>query len=254
MRTSGSAMESCRCRVMQSLLIYHVRISWLRTAAVVLNIMVICVFWWCIVVGIVLSLVLNYIIGAPQQRYANLSILVFMTGALGLIVSLSAFNCFKRRGRCGLMTYVIVLWIMTISVLVNAILLLLASKNQNELYEWIDKNLEEVFQNGAQSVRGMEAVFLIESQLSCCGFNGTSHYPPDSMTVGCCDGLKIKCTIDTAHKKDCRVAFMEMVQGRFEDFGISLLCAALIIFVAIMNSCLMLAKMRSDEKEMEINR
>ncbi|KAL5112392.1 hypothetical protein TcWFU_006806 [Taenia crassiceps] len=222
--------------------------SWMKTTAAVLNTMVVCVFWWCIVVGIVLSLTLNYIIDAPQQSYASLSILIFMTGALGLIFSLSAFNCSKKHGKCGLITYVTVLWTMTTSILTVASLLILASKNQKELFDWIDGSLEKVFQNGSHSIEGMEAVFLIENQLSCCGFNGTSYYPSDSLNIGCCDKLEIRCTVDLAHKKACRIAFMEMVRDQFEDFGVSLIFAAFIILAAILNSCIMLAKVRCDEE------
>ncbi|KAL5963238.1 hypothetical protein TSMEX_009048 [Taenia solium] len=46
----------------------------------------------------------------------------------------------------------------------------------------------------------------------------------------------------------CRIAFMEMVRDRFENFGVSLIFAALITLAAVVNSCIMLAKKRYEEK------
>ncbi|KAM7541424.1 hypothetical protein Aperf_G00000044120 [Anoplocephala perfoliata] len=260
----------------------RLRTRWLKTAGIVLNIMVIkgasstlivekdngaeactavrllpnmlyrrCVFWWCIVVGVVLSLILNYIISAPTQSYASLSVLIFMTGAFGLIVSLPAFKCVSTQGKCGLICYVTVLCITAITLLSGAIHLILVSNEPVKLYDWVDSGLKEVFLSGNESTKGMEAVFLIENQFSCCGFNGQLFYPPNSMSVGCCDDLRQKCTADTARSKSCREAVVEVVQKRFKNFGISLVFAVLVLLTTIVNSSLMLARLRRDENESE---
>ncbi|KAM3187424.1 hypothetical protein ACTXT7_002340 [Hymenolepis weldensis] len=212
-----------------------------------------CAFWWCIVVGVVLSQTLNDIISAPTQSYASLPVLFFMIGALGLIVSLPAFNCFKNQGKCGLMTYVCILWITKISVLAGAVQLIMVSEDDSKLFNWVDIALKEVFDKAADSVKGMEAVFLIENQFLCCGFNGISDYENLPLPPGCCEAPTDVCMDVNAHTKiqPCRDAFVESVQYKFKDFGVSLVFAVLVLFAANINTFLMLAKLRCDEDESE---
>ena len=53
-------------------------------------------------VGVVLSLIINFIINSPVDGFTGVSVLIFLTGASGLIVCLSAFKCFKRQSKSGL--------------------------------------------------------------------------------------------------------------------------------------------------------
>ncbi|VUZ44131.1 unnamed protein product [Hymenolepis diminuta] len=247
----GNKMGNCSYRCIQIFCSSHLRMRWLKTAGIILNTMVICAFWWCIVVGVVLSLMLNDIISAPTQSYASLPVLIFMTGALGLIVSLPAFNCFKNQGKCGLITYVCMLWITTISVLAGAVQLIMVSEDDGKLFDWVDLALKEVFDKAADSVTGMEAVFLIENQFLCCGFNGISDYENAYLPPGCCEAPTDVCTDVNAYTKPCRDAFVESFQYKFKDFGISLVFAVLVLSAAIINTFLMLAKLRCDEDESE---
>ncbi|VDD76753.1 unnamed protein product [Mesocestoides corti] len=206
-----------------------------------------CVFWWCIVVGTVLSFILNNIIEAPRYRFTGLPVLIFMTGSLGLIVCLAGLKCIKGRGHFGLITYVASLGLMALFVLTVAVELLLLTLRPRQLHEWIDTSLKEVFAKGAATIQDMEAVFLLENQLECCGFNGTSFYPSDSLSVGCCRNLSQTCTLGVAYTKDCRTAFVEMVLGRFCGFGSSLIVSLFIIVATILNAVFILIKL-SEEK------
>nr|CDS25833.2 unnamed protein product [Hymenolepis microstoma] len=244
-------MVDCYVRCLHIFRISRLQLRCLKTAAIVLNTMVICVFWWCIVVGVVLSLMLNNIIDAPTQSYAGLSVLIFITGALGLIVSFPAFSCVRSRGKCGLVTYVCMLWITTCLILAGGIQLLIVSGDDSNLFEWVDVALKEVFTKASDSVRGMEAVFLIENQFMCCGFSGQSEYKDLQLSPGCCEDSGDVCTISNAHTKPCRNAFVESFQGKFKDFGLSLVIAVLVLLAAIVNTSLMIAKVRCDEDESE---
>uniref|UniRef100_A0A5K3FL18 Tetraspanin n=1 Tax=Mesocestoides corti TaxID=53468 RepID=A0A5K3FL18_MESCO len=194
----------------------RLKLGWLQTTAVVLNTMTICVFWWCIVVGTVLSFILNNIIEAPRYRFTGLPVLIFMTGSLGLIVCLAGLKCIKGRGHFGLITYVASLGLMALFVLTVAVELLLLTLRPRQvggtndyfqsyttlgdglsnilntrprvqlllwklialtintafylhtpkLHEWIDTSLKEVFAKGAATIQDMEAVFLLENQVS----------------------------------------------------------------------------------------
>lgn len=88
------------------------------------------------------------------------------------------------------------------------------SIQDGELFDWVDIALKEVFDKAANSVKGMEAVFLIENQVCkamdshefflqflCCGFNGTSDYENLPLSPGCCEAPTDVCTDVNAHTK-----------------------------------------------------
>ncbi|VDO16974.1 unnamed protein product [Rodentolepis nana] len=133
---------------------------------------------------------LNDIIDAPTQSYAGLSVHIFLTGALGLITSFPAFSC-----------YVCMLWITTGLLLAGGIQLIIVSGDEGKLFEWVDIALKEVFTKAADSVKGKQAVFLIENQFLCCGFGGQSDYENMSLSPGCCKESGTVCPISNAHSK-----------------------------------------------------
>lgn len=166
-----------------------------------------------------------------------LAILIMVVGSITICVSFFGCCGAVQESKCMTLTYSVLLLII-IAVEVTVAIILFVKYKQNTLEEFVNHNIEKVFENEEH----LGFVDEMQQYLKCCGTNGTYYWTSKSkdskVPISCCPDNK-PCNAEEYFKEGCCKTVFEFFDENKNIIGYSALGFALVEFVVFVFSCIL---------------